>query len=177
MGLDDFLDKFNLISRVQGQVWGLTSYLPHRASHKGRKVGPWRVDGGTREIRVDRWHTTGGQAERILKRVNIPIAGRRITDREAIFLVRERQAAWAEYNLLRAGAALGPGHVMIDPDNVRRAGQYTEAVPAWALQDQAEGLPETEEGAEAKRSAPAEAGKGNLQAEKRKRGGLLRELW
>lgn len=173
MGLDDFLDKFNLISRVQDAVWSLRSYLPHRASHKGRKVGAWRVDGGTREIRVDRWHTTGGQAERILKRVAIPIAGRRITDREAIFLVRERQASWAEYNLLRAGAALGPGHVMIDPDNVRRAGPYTEAVPAWALRDQAEGLP-TEEG---ERSAPAEAPAGNLQAGKRKRGGLLRELW
>jgi len=99
MGLDDFLDKFNLLSRVQGAVWSLGSYLPHRASHKGRKVGAWRVDGGTREIRVDRWHTTGGQAE---------------------------------------------------------------------------GLPETEEG---ERSGPAEADKGNLQAEKRKRGGLLRELW
>jgi len=173
MGLDDVLDKFNLLSRVQGAVWSLGSYLPHRSSHKGRKVGPWRVDGGTREIRVDRWHTTGGQAERILKRVAIPIAGRRITSREAIFLVRERQAAWAEYNLLRAGVALGPGHVMIDPDNVRRAGQYNEAVPAWALQDQAEGLPEEE----AERSGPAEAGKGNLQGEKRKRGSLLRELW
>lgn len=168
MGLDDFLDKFNLLSRVQGAVWSLGSYLPHRASHKGRKVGPWRVDGGTREIHVDRWHTTGGQAERILKRVAIPIAGRRITDREAIFLVRERQAAWAEYNLLRAGAALGPGHVMIDPDNVRRAGQYNEAVPAWARRDiEADREEEDPEARPPERSAPAE-----------KRGKqILRELW
>jgi hypothetical protein len=172
MNLDDFLDKFNLLSRVQGAVWSLGSYLPHRSSHKGRKVGPWRVDGGTREIRVDRYHTTGGQAERILKRVAIDIAGRRITSGEAIFLVRERQAAWAEYNLLRAGVALGPGHVMIDPDNVRRAGQYNEAVPAWARRD-----------LEAERSEedpapkpPANATSGNLQQEKRGKR-LLRELW
>jgi hypothetical protein len=173
MGIFDVLDMFNIIDRVQGQLWGLTSYLPHRASHKGRKVGPWRIDGGTREIHVDREHTAGIEAERILKRVNISIAGRRVTDREAIFLVRERQASWAEYNLLRAGVALGPGHAMIDLDNVRRAGQYTEAVPAWALQDQRAGLPEEE----AERSAPAEADKSNLQEPKRKRGGLLRELW
>jgi len=172
MGLDDFLDKFNLLSRVQGAVWSLGSYLPHRASHKGRKVGPWRIDGGTREIHVDRWHTTGGQAERILKRVAIPIAGRRITSREAIFIVRERQAAWAEYNLLRAGAALGPGHVMIDPDNVRRAGQYNEAVPAWARRDlEAE---REQEDPEPQPSANATSGK-NAPEKRGKR--LLRELW
>ena len=168
MGLDDFLDKFNLISRVQGAVWSLGSYLPHRASHKGRKVGPWRVDGGTREIRVDRYHTTGGQAERILKRVAIPIAGRRITSGEAIFLVRERQAAWAEYNLLRAGVALGPGHHMIDPENVRRAGQYNEAVPAWARRDQ-------QPGGEAITAPPPDPATNQATESRTRR--ALRDLW
>jgi len=132
MSLDDFLDKFNWISRAHGLLWGLTTYLPHRATHKGRKVGPWQLDGGTRQISVDRYHTTGGQAERILQRAHIPIAGRRITSREALFLVKSRQAAWAEYNLLRAGAVLGPTHKIIDPRNVAWAGKFQTAVPVWA---------------------------------------------
>lgn len=130
MGTDDILDKFNLIGRVQGLLWSLTSYLPHRKSHKGRKVGKWRVDGGVREIHIDRMQNTGGEAERVLERAHIPIAGRRITDKEAIFLVRARQAKWAELVLLRAGVALGPGHRMIDPANVKYAAGKG-AVPLW----------------------------------------------
>lgn len=175
MGLDDFLDKFNWIDRVQGVLWGLTTYLPHQRSRKGRKVGEWRVDGGTREIRVDRAHTSGGDAERILERVSVGIAGKRITDREAIFLVKERQASWAEYNLLRAGAVLGPGHKMIDPENVQWAGQYAEAVPAWAQRASATSSIAAGQDAEAPTSAKA-ATSGKKDPEKRKRG-LLNELW
>ena len=120
MNLDDILDKFNWSDRIQGFVWSLTSWLPHRRTRKGRKVGPWRIDGGTCAIHIDREHMTGAEAERILQRAHIPIAGRRITSKEAIFLVRSRQAAWAEYILLRAGITLGPGHKMIDPANVKR---------------------------------------------------------
>ena len=132
MELDDFLDKFNWISRGQGFLWSLLSWLPFRHSHKGRKIGSWSIEPGVREIRVDRSITTGGEAERLLAKARIPIAGRRITSKEAIFLVKARQAGWAEYLLLRAGAALGPGHRMIDPENVRRASKHTEPVPLWS---------------------------------------------
>lgn len=171
MGLDDFLDKFNLISRVQGAVWSLGTYLPHRKTHKGRAVGPWLVDGGTRQISVDRAYTTGGMAERILQRVNIPIAGRRITDREAIFTVKARQAQWAEYALLRGGAVLGPTHRIIDPRNVAWAGKYTTAVPAWASDAQ----PHPPE--EAERSAPQPGERTNTHTTESRARRALRELW
>lgn len=130
MGLNDLLDKFNWIDRAQGMVWSLTSLLPHRKTHKGRKVGGWVVEPGVREIRIDRWENSGGEAEELLKRAHVPIAGRRITDREAIFLVRSRQAAWAELLLMRGGIALGPRHQMIEPANVRYAAGKG-AVPLW----------------------------------------------
>jgi len=124
MELDDFLDKFNLLWRGQGFLWSLLSWLPFRHSHKGRKVGSWSIAGGVREI--------GGEAERLLAKAMIPIAGRRITSKEAIFLVKARQAGWAEYLLLRAGAAIGPGHRWIDPENVRRASRQQAPVPLWS---------------------------------------------
>jgi len=132
MELDDFLDKFNLLGRGQGFLWSLLSWLPFRRSHKGRKTGSWSIAGGVREIRVDRSITTGGEAERLLKKAQIEIAGRRITSKEAIFIVKARQASWAEYLLLRGGAAIGPGHRWIDPENVRRASRHEAPVPLWS---------------------------------------------
>lgn len=170
MGIDNLLDAFNVIDRVQGVVFGLGTFLPHRKTHKGRAVGPWVVDGGTRQISVDRAYTTGGDAERILQRVNIPVAGRRVTDREAIFTVKARQAQWAEYALLRAGAVLGPTHRIIDPRNVAWAGKYTTAVPAWASDAQ----PQPPE--EAGRSAPQPPERTTTTGESRTRR-TLRELW
>jgi len=61
---------------------------------------------------------------------------------------------------------------MIDPDNVRRAGQYNEAVPAWARRDlEAE---REQEDPEPQPSANATSGK-NAPEKRGKR--LLRELW
>lgn len=130
MNLDDFLDNFNLIDRAQGLLWGLTSWLPYRCSHKGRKEKKWRVDGGTTEIRIDRMTNTGGEAERILAAACIPIAGRRIRAQEAIFSVKTRQAAWAELILMRARVRLAANHKMIDPDNARYAAEKGP-VPLW----------------------------------------------
>jgi len=128
--IDDILDKFNIIDRVQGVLWGLTTWLPRRRTRKGRKVGPWRIDGGTREIRIDRTANTGGDAERALKRAHIPIAGKRITTKEAIFVVRARQAKWAELVLLRSGIRLAGSHKMIDARNIAYAAGKG-ALPLW----------------------------------------------
>lgn len=130
MDAGDILDKFDLIDRAQGWLWAITSWLPRRKSRKGRKVGKLRLDGGVREIRIDRMKNTGGEAERVLEKAHIPIAGRRITSKEAIFLVRARQAAWAELNLMRAGIQLGPGHRLIDQRNVGYAAGK-DTVPLW----------------------------------------------
>jgi len=131
MKLDDLLDKFNLISRADGLIWSISTLLPHRRSHKGRQAGPWRIDPGVREIHIDRMHSTGGAAERLLREAHIPIAGRRITADEAIFLVRARQARIAEYRLLRAGFTFGPRHRWIDPRNVQWAARHQAKMPVW----------------------------------------------
>lgn len=134
MNMLDLLDKFNWMDRAQGLVWAMTTYLPHQRSHKGRKVGPYVIDGGVTEIHIDRAHSTGGEAERALARAHVPIAGRRVTSKEAIFLVRSRQAEWAEYVLLRAGVVLGPNHRMIDEANYSYAANKGP-VPMWDEQD------------------------------------------
>lgn len=76
-----------------------------------------------------------------------------------------KQKRWAEYILTSAGA------IVLDPAdlaNVQAAAQRDGLPPAWADR----GQPSSSE-----RSGPGEAPKSNLQGEKRKRGGLLRELW
>lgn len=128
MNLDDFLNLFDWINRVQGFVWSLTSWWPRRRSHKGRKVGGLRVDGGTKRIEVDRKHSTGMEAERALKRAHIPIAGRGITSKVAYFLVRSRQYKWALYVLLRAGVVVSSP---VPADVARWAGGQAGPVPLW----------------------------------------------
>lgn len=130
MNIADVLDQLNLISTVQGWLWGLTSWLPYRRSRKGRKVGRPVIDGGTRTIRVDRRYTSGAEAEEILRRAHIPIAGRHVSSTDAYFVVRARQAAWAELVLLRAGVELAGSHQIINPKNLQYAAGKG-AVPLW----------------------------------------------
>ena len=134
----DLLNKFNVMDMAQGWLWSLTSWLPHKRSHKGRKIGKLRVEGGVRWIRVDRSATSGSEAEAILKAAHIPIGGRRITSQEASFLVRARQAAWAELILLRAGVKLAENHKIIDPHNISYA-VNKGPLPLWG------GSPPTEQ--------------------------------
>jgi hypothetical protein len=128
MTLDDFLNKFDWINRVQGFLWSLTSWWPRRRSHKGRKVGGLRIDGGVKRIEVDRQHSTGMQAERALQRAHIPIAGRGVTSKTAYFLVRSRQWKWALYVLLRAGVVVSSP---VPADVARWAGGQVGPVPIW----------------------------------------------
>lgn len=119
---------------MQGLVRGLLTFLPHRPM-RGRG---WRLNGGWREIRTERHddneqiNHTGGDAERLLARYHIPIFGRRVRHREFIFSVPARQAAWAEYVLLRGGITLAASHRLIDQRNVRYAQRHSAPIPAWA---------------------------------------------
>lgn len=126
--LDDLLNKFDWINRVQGFLWSLTSWWPRRRSHKGRKVGGLRIDGGVKRIEVDRQHSTGMQAERALQRAHIPIAGRGVTSKTAYFLVRSRQWKWALYVLLRAGVVVSSP---VPADVARWAAGQAGPVPIW----------------------------------------------
>lgn len=175
MNLDDFLDHFNLIDRAQGILWGLTSWLPRRKSHKGRKVGALRIDGGTTEIRINRLTNTGGEAERILAAAHIPIAGRRIRAKEAIFVVRTRQAAWAELLLLRAGVHMSEHHQMIDPANVKYAAGKG-AIPIWGTEQRARLEAETQKQPEPVQRTAQTAKRQPGRAKKRGRAGLRERL-
>lgn len=90
----DILDLFNLIDRLEGLLTGL------RYGDMGRTV---RLDG--------RAGWTGAQAEELLRRYGVVVYGRRITSREIIFQVKNRQARWAEHVLLRAGAPVVSGEI------------------------------------------------------------------
>lgn len=127
--MDDFLNKFNLIDGFHGVIGFILSLRPKRKTHKGRKVGPWLVQPGMTEIAVDRSVSTGADAEGILAEVGIPVYGRRITNREAIFLVRSRQANWAEYNLAHRGVIFGPSHRVI---NARNFAGNMQPVRTWS---------------------------------------------
>lgn len=120
MGLDDFLDQFNLIDRAQGLIASIVR-TPYRKSHKGRKEKKLRLDPGACELHIDRTQNTGREAEDVLSEAHITVFGRRMTDKEFILSVKARQGRIAELRLLRAGIALGPGHQMIDPANVKYA--------------------------------------------------------
>lgn len=134
MRLDDFLDKFNWIARLMGVLPFVASFLPYRKSHKGRKVGPYVVDGGMWEIHIDStcgsdW--TGAYTERFLNARHIHVYHPlRVTTDEFIMSVKRRQAAWAEYQLARAGAPFGKGHRWYDKRNAQWSANQ-EAVPMW----------------------------------------------
>lgn len=132
MTLDDFLDTFNWISRLEGVAFWLTTFLPSRDL-----FGEVRIVPGTVEIQIERYGAdgqiahTGGDAERLLRWVRIPVHGKRVTHDAFIFVVPARQGKWAEYLLLRAGVRLAPGHRMIDPCNARWAARHAGPVPMW----------------------------------------------
>jgi hypothetical protein len=133
MALSDILDKFNWVDKADRLIHTVLSYLPVRASHKGRKTGAAKVRAGLTELRVDQAENPGGAAERILAQYHISVCGRRVRDREHIFSVYTRQAAWAEYVLMRAGIVFAESHKIIAPQNARQAGAHAGAVPAWRV--------------------------------------------
>lgn len=109
----DFLDLFNWIDRAEWLVMAL------RYRDLGRTVKVEHVDG-----------QTGAGWEALLKRYHVVIYGRRVTSKYLVFRVKTRQAQWAEYLLLRAGA---PVVTRFDARNTAWAGRHTPGSmpPAW----------------------------------------------
>ena len=134
MELDDFLDKFNLIDRIDRAIGMALSFVPYQPTRKGHPAGALRVAPGMFEISIERGDAdqTGGQAERILRKYGIPIWGRRVTSREFIMTVRARQADWAEHVLLREGIVFAGRHRWHDDRAPAWAGRHADPVPAWA---------------------------------------------
>lgn len=139
MNLDDFLDVFNLIDRVEGIVSSVAHFDKRRAM-----AGPPLLGLGvefaasasglatwTFHVRRDcGW--SGGDVERLLNHYAVPVWGRRVTGEHFILSVPRRQANWAEYLILRRGMSLeGP---LFNSDNQRYAQKYApgDQPPAWA---------------------------------------------
>lgn len=112
MNLLDLLDLFNWIDRGEWLLMAL------RYRDFGRTVKIEHKD-----------DKTGAGWEALLKRYHVVIFGRRITSKYLIFSVKTKQAKWAEYLLLRAGA---PVVSTFDHRNVAWASKHGGALPpAW----------------------------------------------
>lgn len=145
MNLDDFLDVFNLASRVEGLVSSILHFDKRRASQGPPVLGvagelarsATGAASWTFRVRRDLgW--TGGDVERLLNHYAIPIWCRRVTDKHFILSVPRRQANWAEYLILRRGMPL-EGE-LFNPDNQRYAMKYApgDQPPAWADRDRSQ---------------------------------------
>jgi len=128
MSIDDLLDKFNWIERIDGLLFAVHSFSLRRRSHKGRKVGCWRIDPGVKRIEIDRRSHSGAEAERALRRAHIEVRGRGVNGKCAYFYVYTRQYRWALYILLREGVVI---RNTVPADVARWAGQHTGPVALW----------------------------------------------
>ncbi len=141
MSLDDFLDTFNWIDRLEGVF---SSFI--HANWKGAAKGPagvglvaeaarTAVGAGSWTFRIRRdagW--SGADVEALLRHYGIVAWGRRVTGEHFILSVKERQANWAEYLIMRRGMCLDGS--LYNPDNARYAQRYApgDRPPAWADQ-------------------------------------------
>jgi hypothetical protein len=148
MDLDDFLDHFNWLSRVEGVMSSVIHFDKRKAADGPPLVGAVMqiarsatgADAWTfHVVRNQGW--TGGDVERLLDRYAIPVWCRRVTGRYFILSVPRRQANWAEYLILRRGMSLEG--TLFNPDNQRYAQKYApgDQPPAWADRGREPGLP------------------------------------
>ena len=109
----DLLDAFNWLDRAEWLAMAL------RYGDLGRTVKIEHADG-----------QTGAGHEALLKRYGVVIYGRRVTSKHLVFRVKTKQAQWAEYLLLRAGA---PVVTTFDHRNAAWAGRHPTGSmpPAW----------------------------------------------
>ncbi len=126
--LDDILDLFNWVDRLEGL---LSSFINSDWHGIGDSQTPVDLFGSwTFHIRRDvAW--TGGEVERFLRHYGIVAWGRRLTGDHYILSVKPRQAEWAEYLLLRRGIAIDAPY--FNPQNATYAQRFApgDRPPAW----------------------------------------------
>jgi hypothetical protein len=108
--LDNLLGPFNFFDRLEGLIRGL---LYRDAGHR---ITVKYADRGGSHSRQE--------IEKILKKYHIVVYGRLHDANHLSFLVKRRQARWAEYLLLQAGVA-----VVGEPVDKRNQG-YRKGKPA-----------------------------------------------
>jgi hypothetical protein len=134
----DFLAVFDVIDRIEGIV---SSFLYADWRNAYRRAGVAGVSGelartfvgaNRRKFWVPRdagW--SGVDIERFLRKYGVAIWDRGFVGNDYFFCVKERQANWAEYLLLRRGVPIsGP---LFNPDNAAHGERYApgDAPPAW----------------------------------------------
>ena len=139
----DAIASLNWIDRVEGL---LSSFL--NADWKGavNRTGPAGIIGevGRTVVGQNRWQIyvprssswSGAEIERFLRHYGIKIWGRGFAGSSIYFSVKERQANWAEYLLLRRGIPIdGP---LFNPQNAIYGAQHTpgDRPSAWADHEQ-----------------------------------------
>jgi hypothetical protein len=148
MKLDDFLDAFNWIVRIEGFVSSLL-HFDKRAAREGAPVLGFASQLALSATGAANWtfHVprdqgcTGMDVERLLAHYAIPIWCRRVTGKHFILTVPRRQANWAEYLILRRGMSLDG--TLFNPDNQRYAQKYApgDQPPAWVDRISGPGVP------------------------------------
>lgn len=108
--IDNLLGPLNYFDRIEGLLRGLL----YRDS--GHRITVKYADRGG--------HHSCQEIEKILKKYHIPVYGRLHDANHLSFLVKRRQARWAEYLLLQAGVA-----VVGEPVDKRNQG-YRRGKPA-----------------------------------------------
>jgi hypothetical protein len=134
----DFIALFDVIDRVEGVVSSFIHADWKGASSKGpagitSELGRTLTGANRWRIWVDRragW--SGVEIERFLRKYGVVIWDRGFVGDSYFFCVKERQANWAEYLLLRRGIPITGS--IYNQDNQLYGGQHApgDAPPAWA---------------------------------------------
>jgi hypothetical protein len=139
VGILDLMDALNWVDRVEGLISSFVHADWKGASRKrGRggiagELGRALTGGSSWSFHIPRasgW--SGADIERFLSHYGIVIWGRRVTSEHFIFSVKERQANWAEYLLLRRGLPVsGRSYNPLNPVYGQRYAPGDQP-PAWA---------------------------------------------
>lgn len=138
----DALAMLDWIDRIEGLVSSFINADWRGASRRAGVAGLLTETGRTL-TGSNRWRIevpreadwSGAEVERLLWHYRIKVWGRSFTDTTVCFYVKERQANWAEYLLLRRGIpVVGP---LYNPANAVYARKYApgDRPPAWEDKD------------------------------------------
>lgn len=135
----DFLDIFNFIDRLEGVLSRFGNADWRGAAHRSGGAGVL-AEFGRSVAGANAWtfHVsrtcgwTGADIESYLEKYGVIVWGRRVTSDQLHFSVKERQANWAEYLLMRRGIPL-EGRTYNDLNrDYGRAHAPGDSPPAWA---------------------------------------------
>lgn len=127
MGLDDFLDFFNLAGKANGLFGRIITAMP---KHVGIKEPELVIGEGMWGIRINNQNNCGGETERLLARFGIRIWERRVRTKEHLFIVAEHNANWAEYLINRYGIAFSDSYRPYNLNNFKN--MRSDEMITWA---------------------------------------------